>query len=123
MASKNVVHPYYPRDLKLPGYVPNDKSPGEILGLFGVSLALPMLTLWVYSGTIAHLKGRYVTRTKICWFLMCGLIHCVVEGYFSVYHRTLASHQSFFGQMCKCEQGRRSGFKSGVGGWGRGTNL
>lgn len=102
MASMNVVHPYYPRDLKLPGYVPNDKSLVEILGLFGAGLALPMLTLWLYSGSLPYLKGRFITRMKICWFLMCGLIHCVVEGYFSIYHRTLAGHQTFFGQMCKC---------------------
>ncbi|KAI0231903.1 3-beta-hydroxysteroid-Delta(8),Delta(7)-isomerase [Lamellibrachia satsuma] len=60
-----------------------------------------MLTLWLYSGSLPYLKGRFITRMKICWFLMCGLIHCVVEGYFSIYHRTLAGHQTFFGQMWK----------------------
>ena len=102
MASVNAVHPYYPTDMKLPGYVPNDKSAIEILLVFGAGLGMSLLTLWLYTSTISHLKGKYVTRAKICWFLMCALIHSVVEGYFSVYHHTLAGHQTFLGQMCKC---------------------
>ena len=42
-------------------------------------------------------------RIKMCWFMACGLIHSVLEGYFALFHKTLAGEQTFLAQLCKCK--------------------
>ncbi len=100
MAS-HVEHPYYPRDLELPHYVPNDKSVFELLGVFFGGVGLGMVVFWLYMGTKPHLKHDLGGKLKLCWFLACGFIHTFLEGYFSVRHRTLAGEQTFLAQCCE----------------------
>ena len=101
MPEANILHPYYPRNLSLPHYVPNDKSLLEILGLSSAVVAVFVVVAWLYSGSKKHLRGCYLTRVKICWFVVCFLIHGIMEGYFSAYHKTLAGQQSYLAQMCE----------------------
>ena len=100
-----VSHPYYPRDLVLPHYVPNDKSLLEILGVFFGIVAVFLVGTWLYTGSVKYLKNSALDRLKICWFVSCALIHTILEGHFSLQHQTLAGDQAFLSQMCK------SGFK------------
>lgn len=94
-------HPYYPKDLKIPNYTPNESSVVELLGIFFVIVAIVLAATWIYSGSKQHLQGKYLTRIKICWFVVCALIHGVLEAYFAVKHKTLAGEQSYLAQMCK----------------------
>jgi len=101
MASKVEGHPFYPKDLKLEGYVPNVKGHIELLVVFFGVLLLSLLGLWVIMAFRDHLKGRLGLKIKISWFFMCGLIHMVLEGYFAVYHKTLKEDKSYLGEMWK----------------------
>lgn len=94
-------HPYLPKDLLLPHYVENDRTLPEILGGFFGFVAFLLIGTWIYTGTIPHLKNSAGGKMKMCWFISCGLIHTVLEGYFSVYHKTFPKEQDFLAQMCK----------------------
>ena len=89
-------HPYFPRDILLPYYKPNVSSTAEILAVFFGVTGLVILAAW-------RLSRRQPTgvRVKLCWFVVCGLIHMVLEGYFCVFHATIAGRNTYLAQMCK----------------------
>ncbi|KAE8574114.1 hypothetical protein XENTR_v10024962 [Xenopus tropicalis] len=93
------LHPYWPRDLRLEGYRPNERSVGEILAfLFSVSGAL-LLGMWLLTGRARGMgTGR---RLAVCWFTVCTFIHGVIEGWFSLYYRELPRDQAFLSQLWK----------------------
>uniref|UniRef100_A0A8D0E1J5 EBP cholestenol delta-isomerase n=1 Tax=Salvator merianae TaxID=96440 RepID=A0A8D0E1J5_SALMN len=98
-----VPHPYWPRNLKLQNYIPNDRPVWQILTfLFSVSGALLIVT-WITIGwrnrSATHL-GTW-RSLAICWFAVCGFIHGVIEGWFSLYHSEIAGDQSFLSQLWK----------------------
>ena len=101
MASRRVEHPYFPRELELPHYVPNDKTVFELLGVFFGGAAVGMVVFWLYMGTKSHLKHDIGLKLKLCWFLVCGFSRTFVEGYFIVRHRTIAGEQNLVAQWCK----------------------
>ena len=101
-AGAKVLHPYWPRDLVLSNYVANDRSMSEILAfLFSVS-GVFLLTTWLITGW-KRSTGKFGTwrRLALCWFAVCGFIHCVVEGWFSLYYDVIPRDQSFLSQLCK----------------------
>lgn len=71
-------HPYYPVDLKLPGYVPPLLPFKVVLAIFFSASALLLLVSWVFTGRQRHLHT--VDRIIFCWFALTGVIHFVVEG-------------------------------------------
>ncbi|CAD7688914.1 unnamed protein product [Nyctereutes procyonoides] len=76
------LHPYWPRQLRLDNFVPNDCPTWHLLaGLFSVSGVL-VVTTWLLSG-------------------LCGFIHMVIEGWFSLYHKDLLGDQAFLSQLWK----------------------
>ena len=101
MSGGDIPHPYYPRSLKLPHYIPNDKPLAEILGVFFGLVGVVLVLTWLYTNTKPHLRGHTITRLKTCWFLCCGLIHTILEGFFAVKSKTLAGEQSYLAQMCE----------------------
>ncbi|XP_021741792.1 probable 3-beta-hydroxysteroid-Delta(8),Delta(7)-isomerase [Chenopodium quinoa] len=74
-------HPYSPKDLNLPGFVPNFLSASEILGVFAVATVIVFSVSWILPGLFS--KTTKLERLLICWFTITGLIHMVVEGYFA----------------------------------------
>lgn len=100
-----VLHPYWPRDLLIPTYVPNDRSMSEILVfLFSVSGVFLFVT-WLLTGRKGA-TGRLGTwrRLAVCWFAVCGFIHGIIEGWFSLYYDIIPGDQSFLSQLCKYKQ-------------------
>ena len=93
-------HPYYPRNLKLPHYIANDRSGAEILTLFAAVVAVVAIVTWIITGQRAQ-KFCILRRLVLCWFMICAFIHIVVEGYYAVYHATLAGHKTILGELCK----------------------
>ncbi|CAG6021475.1 unnamed protein product [Menidia menidia] len=97
--AKGVLHPYWPRDLSIPSYVANNRSMSEILAfLFSVSGVFVLVT-WLITGMNGRL-GMW-RRLAICWFAVCGFIHGVIEGWFSLYYDILPGDQSFLSQLWK----------------------
>ncbi|XP_011020918.1 PREDICTED: probable 3-beta-hydroxysteroid-Delta(8),Delta(7)-isomerase [Populus euphratica] len=74
-------HPYAPRDLKLPGYVPNFLTQSTIVGVYLLTSLLVVSLIWILSG-----RSRKITkmnRLLMCWWAFTGLTHLILEGYFA----------------------------------------
>lgn len=99
-AKMNVSHPYYPRESKLPHYIPNDKGLNELLGVFFGIVGVFLVVTWIYASSRRNPTFSLCQRLILCWFVMCGLIHTVLEGYFSIYHETLAGDMTYLAQLC-----------------------
>lgn len=95
------LHPYWPRHLRLDNFVPNDFPTWHLLaGLFSVSGVL-VVTTWLLSGRAAVVPLGTWRRLSLCWFAVCGFIHMVIEGWFSLYHEDLLGDQAFLSQLCE----------------------
>ncbi|XP_075041668.1 3-beta-hydroxysteroid-Delta(8),Delta(7)-isomerase [Mixophyes fleayi] len=92
-------HPYWPRDLHIEGYRPNDRPMWEILTfLFSVSGVLLVL-IWILSGKVSGMSPA--RRLAVCWFMICAFIHGVIEGWFSWYYSVIPKDQAFLSQLWK----------------------
>ncbi|XP_012880582.1 PREDICTED: 3-beta-hydroxysteroid-Delta(8),Delta(7)-isomerase-like [Dipodomys ordii] len=99
--NKSPLHPYWPRNLKLDNFVPNDIPTWHILaGLFSVSGAL-VLTTWLLSNRTSVAPLGTWRKLSLCWFAVCAFIHLVIEGWFSFYNKTLLRDQDFLSQLWK----------------------
>ncbi|KAK4482995.1 hypothetical protein RD792_010169 [Penstemon davidsonii] len=76
----DVNHPYIPRDLKLPGFVPGFLSQSTIVGYYGIASLLVVSFMWILSGFFR--KITKVDRILMCWWIFTGLTHMILEGYF-----------------------------------------
>ncbi|KAL6563503.1 hypothetical protein OROGR_002462 [Orobanche gracilis] len=77
----DVDHPYVPRDLKLPGYVPGFLSQSIILAVYSISSSLVVSFMWILSGRFHKISK--VDRLLMCWWIFTGLTHIILEGYFA----------------------------------------
>ncbi|XWS33051.1 hypothetical protein CRYUN_Cryun22dG0044800 [Craigia yunnanensis] len=71
-------HPYVPRDLQLPGYVPLSLSQSTIIIVFGLSSRLVVSLVWLFSGRSHNLSE--LDRLLMCWWAFMGLTHMILEG-------------------------------------------
>uniref|UniRef100_A0A8C0T6N1 EXPERA domain-containing protein n=1 Tax=Canis lupus familiaris TaxID=9615 RepID=A0A8C0T6N1_CANLF len=95
------LHPYWPRHLRLDNFVPNDCPTWHLLAsLFSVSGVL-VATTWLLSGSAVVMPLGTWRRLSLCWFAVCGFIHMVIEGWFSLYHEDLLGDQAFLSQLWK----------------------
>ena len=102
MAKKEILHPYLPQDVILPvEYSENINTLAEVLGGFFVVVGVVLILTFIYASTRSHLA--FGTRLKVCWFVVCALIHIVLEGYFSLFWKRIAGDQSFLSQLCKSQ--------------------
>ncbi|XP_022081123.1 3-beta-hydroxysteroid-Delta(8),Delta(7)-isomerase-like [Acanthaster planci] len=102
MASFNISHPFYPRDVPVPHYVPNTYPTHLLvpppLGVF----ALIFLAVWRLSRTDRF--GRPLggwEKAALSWWGLCGCIHMIIEGFISLNSRTFAGRNDIFSQMWK----------------------
>ncbi|KAJ3114621.1 hypothetical protein HDU96_001875 [Phlyctochytrium bullatum] len=92
----SIVHPFFPVDAELPNFSPQKVPMSTILSLFFSAVALVLLASWVLS---SHLKLG--TRLVFIWFVCCGFIHGVVEGYFGYNHISISTQDGFFADLWK----------------------
>ncbi|KAH8909555.1 Emopamil-binding protein [Coniochaeta sp. PMI_546] len=93
-------HPYFPQDASIPNYIPNTASLEVILRDFGtliVVIVTSALNLAKYLEPDLHTNEL----AAIAWFLICFFLHAFFEGYFVLYHDSLAASQSLFAQLWK----------------------
>lgn len=67
-----VNHPYIPRDLKLPGFVPGYLSQSTILAVYGISSVLVVSFMWILSGKCSF---------KLFQTFRCCYSFVLVNGY------------------------------------------
>ncbi|RKO89576.1 EBP domain protein [Blyttiomyces helicus] len=91
-------HPYYPQTLLLPHYIPPQLTMPEILTTFFGAVAVIFLASW----TLATRRSLPVsTRLVFVWFVACGFIHGVLEGYFAFNNREIAGQTFFLAELWK----------------------
>ncbi|XP_047307592.1 probable 3-beta-hydroxysteroid-Delta(8),Delta(7)-isomerase [Impatiens glandulifera] len=73
-------HPYAPKDLHLPGFIPVSLSQLTIVGIYGVVSLLVVSLVWLFSGIVGRI--RKTDRVLMCWWAFTGLTHMILEGYF-----------------------------------------
>ncbi|PYI01776.1 EBP domain protein [Aspergillus sclerotiicarbonarius CBS 121057] len=100
MDSKIFLHPYYPLDAQIDGYVPNEASLLSILTTASVG-ATALLGATFTLVSVIRPSLRKADRLAILWFVLSGTLHCFFEGYFMIHHDHMASAQDFFGQLWK----------------------
>ncbi|KCV73122.1 hypothetical protein H696_00666 [Fonticula alba] len=94
-----VSHPYFPRDLVMPHYIPNTMTVGDVFVVlavvFGSSLAFIIVC--------AFLARKVSTTSKLMavWMFFTANVHLIIEGYFAVFHRNMAADMSTMGQLWK----------------------
>ncbi|XP_074063015.1 LOW QUALITY PROTEIN: 3-beta-hydroxysteroid-Delta(8),Delta(7)-isomerase [Macrotis lagotis] len=107
MNSPHGAHPYWPRNLQLSDYVPNNRPVWQILTVFFSVSGLPLVATWLLSGQGRRGSGTPPSplglwrRLAICWFALCAFIHMVIEGWFSLYNQDIAKDQAFLSQLWK----------------------
>ncbi|XP_020081297.1 probable 3-beta-hydroxysteroid-Delta(8),Delta(7)-isomerase [Ananas comosus] len=74
-------HPYVPRDLHLPDYVPCFLSQREIVLPYLVASLLLVTLIWLLSGRCSTITKT--DRLLMCWWAFTGLTHIILEGYFA----------------------------------------
>ena len=99
--SSSTGHPYFPKDLVLENYKPNNIPLLKLLGIFFGFLLVTIIVTWKYSGTKPYTNNNPLLRLKICWFVGCAFIHIILEGFFAVFHETIPEDHSFLAQLCK----------------------
>ncbi|XP_022081124.1 3-beta-hydroxysteroid-Delta(8),Delta(7)-isomerase-like [Acanthaster planci] len=101
MAS-NVSHPYYPLGLELPHYKENSLPDVAVTGLTLGSFAVIFWLAWQYTkqDKFGRLLGQW-ERAALCWWVLCGCIHMVVEGYVSLNSGTFPGSNNFLAQLWK----------------------
>ncbi|KAJ6842311.1 putative 3-beta-hydroxysteroid-Delta(8),Delta(7)-isomerase [Iris pallida] len=74
-------HPYIPRDLHLPGYIPISLSQSDILVPYLGSSLLVVAIVGLVSGRFPKISKT--DRWLMCWWAFTGLTHIILEGYFA----------------------------------------
>ncbi|XP_024967296.1 probable 3-beta-hydroxysteroid-Delta(8),Delta(7)-isomerase [Cynara cardunculus var. scolymus] len=74
------IHPFIPKDLILPDYVPIILSQSTILAVYGCASFLVVSFIWILAGRFPKISK--LDKTLMCWWVFTGLTHIILEGYF-----------------------------------------
>ncbi|PIA35043.1 hypothetical protein AQUCO_03600002v1 [Aquilegia coerulea] len=77
----NQSHPYVPRDLNLPDFIPGVLSQSTIVGVYGSCSLFVVSLIWIVSGRFPKISK--IDRLLMCWWAFTGLTHIILEGYFA----------------------------------------
>ncbi|KAJ5179710.1 Bcebp4 [Penicillium capsulatum] len=94
------VHPYYPLALEVVGYLPNNLNTLELLSIF-ITACTGIFALTYLLVKRAQPKIPSSELCTIIWFVLCGCIHALFEGYYVYHFRNMPSKQDIFGQLWK----------------------
>ncbi|KAF2119988.1 3-beta-hydroxysteroid-Delta(8),Delta(7)-isomerase [Lophiotrema nucula] len=94
------LHPYYPIEAEIVGYIANRWNTLELLLMFGSGCA------GIFGITFAVVKklrpnGSTGDLLTVLWFVLCGFIHLFFEGYFAYNFRRMGGMGDLFGQLWK----------------------
>jgi cholestenol delta-isomerase len=72
-------HPYYPPDLVLPGFMPNEIAVPILITFFAGAVGFIFLTTSIIARAVQPgiSNGKLLTAM---WFMLCGCIHLFFEG-------------------------------------------
>ncbi|XP_051865088.1 3-beta-hydroxysteroid-Delta(8),Delta(7)-isomerase [Pristis pectinata] len=94
-------HPYRPRELRLPGYRGNERPLWSLLAFVFAGSGLLLAATWLLTARARGGRLGAARRLAVCWFAVCGFVHGLIEGWFSLYHGQLVGDQAFLSQLWK----------------------
>jgi hypothetical protein len=94
------IHPYFPVEAQITGYLANKWNTLELLTMFVAGVSAIFGVTYVVVKRIRPTLSTGDLST-IMWFVMCGCIHSFFEGYFAYNFRTMGSMNDLFGQLWK----------------------
>ncbi|KAL7752048.1 hypothetical protein RI367_002577 [Sorochytrium milnesiophthora] len=107
-ARKLSAHPYYPQNLDIPHYAPNELGDMAVLGSFAAVCGAVTVLAFAMSGvskrgaaSVRQSRMTFAQRLLFTWCILSGAIHIAIEGYFVVFWKTLPSLQTPVGQVWK----------------------
>jgi cholestenol delta-isomerase len=91
-------HPYYPKTLIIPDFVPSQRSTPEILFLWNGIIGAIVL----FSVLLSRISSnKNIPAAKLAWFVACGALHFGFEGYWIVYNDTVSSRTDLIADVWK----------------------
>ncbi|KAJ5095242.1 EBDP4 emopamil-binding protein [Penicillium argentinense] len=93
-------HPYYPLNLKVVGYVPNEWTSLTLVSIFASACAITFLAVYTLTMKV-HPKVSRSDLWTIMWFVLSGSIHLILEGYYVYNFRSMSNKQDILGQLWK----------------------
>ncbi|KAJ5556841.1 hypothetical protein N7494_000756 [Penicillium frequentans] len=93
-------HPYYPIDLEIAGYLANEWDTFTLVSIFATGCTAIFLVTYLLVMKVQP-KISSSDLWTIMWFVLCGCIHLLFEGYFAYNFRRMPSMQDLFGQLWK----------------------
>ncbi|KAM7221450.1 Emopamil binding domain containing protein [Rhypophila decipiens] len=104
-------HPYHPPSANITNYQPNERpilingAAFALLIAVFVGIGLFLAKRIVRSGASSSKRRQQQLglgeQFGICWFLLCGFLHCFFESYYVLNYKTLAGQQTLFAQLWK----------------------
>lgn len=94
----SVAHPYYPRSLEIPNYVPPIHSQSDILTVFFFAIAVLLLASYLIISQSPITKAN---KFVFLWFVFTACIHTFVEGWVVVFNQTVAGRNDFMSDLWK----------------------
>ncbi|PLB48660.1 emopamil binding protein [Aspergillus steynii IBT 23096] len=98
--SESIPHDYYPPNLALPHFLPNEDTAFSLIFRFAL--------LWMSALGAGFIIIRRVRPTAsksdqlaFLWMCLTGCIHLFFEAYFVIKHPSLAGSETLFGQLWK----------------------
>jgi cholestenol delta-isomerase len=85
-------HPFYPTTVTIPHYVPSKYNMLQILIPFFAAIFI-----LIVASVVLVPRNKF----SFIWFLLCGFIHFVIEGYFALNHATIAGQTTFLADLWK----------------------
>ncbi|KAF7542583.1 hypothetical protein G7Z17_g11455 [Cylindrodendrum hubeiense] len=93
-------HPYYPLNVQIPGYAPNETSVIQLLPVFGGIIAAVVGSVLLQAAK-SRSPLRPIDHFAAAWFAMCGFLHIAFEGYYLYYRNQLPGMSTTFAQLWK----------------------
>ncbi|KAJ3188692.1 hypothetical protein HDU85_004406 [Gaertneriomyces sp. JEL0708] len=98
-AASVIPHPYFPTSLHLPHYTVPTMTMTTILTIFFAAVFGILGVSWIL---ISRRKNASTsTKFLFLWFVACGFIHSVLEGYFAYNHKTIAGQSHVLAELWK----------------------
>lgn len=99
-ASKAGLHPYYPIEAEVIGYLANEYDVPTLLGIFATGCTAIFAITYLLVSRIRRDIPTSELLT-VMWFVLCGFIHTFFEGYYAYNFRAMGGLQDIFGQLWK----------------------
>ncbi|KAJ5081480.1 hypothetical protein NUU61_009744 [Penicillium alfredii] len=94
------VHPYYPLNLEIGGYLANEWKSWDLVSIFVTGCTIIFLASYLL---VMRVQPKISTNDLLTlkWFALCGCIHLFFEGYYVYNFRHMPGMQDLFGQLWK----------------------